>query len=67
MLQDPLFTWVFCVIPLLIGFINKYFIMKGKDEEEYPKWSAFIAYYLAGSILFWGIVSFARMAKEGAF
>ena len=61
MLQDPLFTWVFCVLPILIGLINKYFIMKGKDEAEYPKWCAFIGNYIAGSVIFWGAISVARL------
>ena len=65
MLQDPLFTLVFCVIPLLIGYINKHWIIK--DKDEYPRWCDFISYYMAISVVFWGIVSFARLTKEGAF
>ena len=63
MLQEPLFTWIFCVIPFLLGFINKYWIMRGKWEDEniYPRWNAFVSYYIAGSILFWSIISFGRL------
>ena len=60
MLQDPLFTWVFYVLPVSIGIVTKYLILKGKSEDEYPKWSNFIFYYMVISVSFWIFVSFSR-------
>ena len=63
MLQEPWFTLTFYMMPFLLGFINKYWIMRGKweDENVYPRWNAFVSYYIAGSVTFWSIISFGRL------
>ena len=62
MLQEPWFTWIFFVIPFAVALICKYWLMREIWDEDCPsKWRDFVNYYMAGSVLFWGIISFGRL------
>lgn len=61
MLQEPWFTWIFCVILFAVMLTCKYWLMRETwDKDCRSKWRDFVSYYSIDSILFWVITTFSR-------
>ena len=57
MMQHSWFTLIFCVLPLGIAAICKYWLMKDIWDTDQPsRLGAFISYYVAASLMFWTAV-----------
>ena len=61
MLQEPWFTWIFCVIPFAVALTCKYWLMRETWDKDCPsKWKDLVNYYFVCSIALWAITSCAR-------
>lgn len=61
MMQEPWFTLIFVVLPLLVGAFNKFYLARGKERQEYTLLNHVLDTFLTVMILIYTIVSLMRI------